>query len=53
MLQKEGAWDVEGYADTEWKEMSSNTEKVASEVLGASKGLGTRPKDLWWWNEEV
>ena len=27
--------------------------KVASEVLGVTKGSGCESKDTWWWNEDV
>lgn len=33
--------------------MSRCIRKVATEVLGMSKGLGLRPQKSWWWNEEV
>ena len=33
--------------------MSDCIRKVASNVLGISKGLGPTKKETWWWNEEV
>ena len=27
--------------------------KVASEVLGVTKGSGCDSKDTWWWNEDL
>src|ERR1041384_1175122 len=33
--------------------MEGCIQKVANNVLGVSKGMGTRPQYTWWWNEEV
>ena len=36
-----------------WEKMTTNIQKVASEVCGVTKGSGDEAKDTWWWNEEV
>ena len=33
--------------------MTTCVRKVASEVLGVTKGSGYDSKDTWWWNEDV
>jgi len=33
--------------------MATCIRKVASEVLGVTKGSGCGSKDTWWWNEDV
>ena len=33
--------------------MATCVRKVASEVLGVTKGSGCDSKDTWWWNEDV
>ena len=36
-----------------WEKMAICVRKVASEVLGVTKGSGCDSKDTWWWNEDV
>ena len=36
-----------------WEKMATCVRKVASEVLGVTKGSGCDSKDTWWWNEDV
>ena len=36
-----------------WEKMATCIRKVASEVLGVTKGSGCNSKDTWWWNEDV
>ena len=33
--------------------MATCVRKVATEVLGVTKGSGYDSKDTWWWNEDV
>ncbi|XP_066381990.1 uncharacterized protein [Miscanthus floridulus] len=33
--------------------MATCVRKIASEVLGVTKGSGYNSKDTWWWNEDV
>ena len=36
-----------------WLKMATCVRKVASEVLGVSRGDKQEGKDTWWWNDEV
>ena len=36
-----------------WEMMATCVRKVASEVLGVTKGSRCDLKDTWWWNEDV
>ena len=36
-----------------WEKMATCVWKVASEVLGVTKGSECDSKDTWWWNEDV
>ena len=36
-----------------WEKMATCVRKVASEVLGVTKGSGCDSKDTWWWNKDV
>ena len=36
-----------------WLKMVTCVRKVASEVLGVSRGGKQEEKDTWWWNDEV
>ena len=50
---EEGPWNDEGDANSMWEKMATCIRKVASEVLGVTKGSGCNSKDTWWWNEDV
>ena len=50
---EEGPWNNEGDANSIWEKMATCIRKVASEVLGVTKGSGCDSKDTWWWNEDV
>ncbi len=43
----EGVQDVDLDADTLWMEMQERIKKVASKVLGLSKGRGPRQQESW------
>ena len=45
---EEGPWNVEGDANSMWEKMATCVRKVASEVLGVTKGSGCDSKDTWW-----
>ena len=36
-----------------WEKMTTCVRKVASKILGVTKGSGCDSKDTWWWNEDV
>jgi hypothetical protein len=48
----EGAWSKED-ANNMWVKITTYIRKVASEVLGVTKGSIGEPKDTWWWTENV
>ena len=50
---EEDPWKDEGDANSMWEKMATCVRKVASEVLGVTKGSGCDSKDTWWWNEDV
>ena len=50
---EEGPWNDEGDANSMWEKMATCIRKVASEVLGVTKGSECDSKDTWWWNEDV
>ena len=50
---EEGPWNDEGDANSMWEKMATCVRKVASEVLGVTKGSGCYQKDTQWWNEDV
>jgi hypothetical protein len=50
---QEGPWQDEGDANDMWEKMATCVRKIASEVLGVTKGGGCDSKDTWWWNEDV
>ena len=50
---EEGPWNDEGDANNMWEKMVTCVRKVASEVLGVTKGSGCEPKYTWWWSEDV
>jgi hypothetical protein len=50
---EEGPWQDEGDANDMWEKMATCIRKIASEVLGVTKGGGCDLKDSWWWNEDV
>ena len=49
----EGPWEEGEDADDMWLKMATCVRKVASEVLGVSRGGKQEGKDTWWWNGEV
>ena len=49
----EGPWKEGEDADDMWLKMMTCVRKVASEVLGVSRGGKQEGKDTWWWNDEV
>ena len=49
----EGPWEEGEDADDMWLKIVSCVRKVASEVLGVSRGSKQEGKDTWWWNDEV
>ncbi|KAG5632589.1 hypothetical protein H5410_004306 [Solanum commersonii] len=52
-LMEMGAWSGSGDADTMWNKAASCIRKVASKVLGVSRGNFGGHKGDWWWNGEV
>ncbi|TKW31776.2 hypothetical protein SEVIR_2G129701v4 [Setaria viridis] len=50
---KEGPWKEGEDANNMWEKMANCIRKVASEVLGVTKGGRVVDKDTWWWNEDV
>ncbi|KAG5594214.1 hypothetical protein H5410_035446 [Solanum commersonii] len=53
MLIGMGAWSGSGDADAMWNKAASCIRKVASKVLGVSRGNFGGHKGDWWWNGEV
>ncbi|GMP84452.1 hypothetical protein CsSME_00037979 [Camellia sinensis var. sinensis] len=51
-MDKEGAWDLEGDANTMWNSMANCMRRISREVLGESKGTGPSSRETWWWREE-
>ena len=49
----EGPWEEGEDADDMRLKMATCVRKVASEVLGVSRGDKQEGKDTWWWNDEV
>ncbi|KAJ3706103.1 hypothetical protein LUZ61_009808 [Rhynchospora tenuis] len=52
-LIAEGPWTVEAEVNVMWKEMTICIKKIATEVLGVTRGNNREPKDTWWWNDDV
>ena len=50
---EEGLWNVEGEANSMWEEMATWIRKVATKVFGVTRGTRHKPKDTWWWNEDM
>ncbi|KAJ4809245.1 hypothetical protein LUZ62_021811 [Rhynchospora pubera] len=50
---EEGPWKAGEEANKMWEDMSASIQKVATEVLGVTRGSNREPKDTWWWNDEV
>ena len=50
---EEGPRKDEDDANNMWEKMATCIQKVASEVLGVTKGSGCDSKDTWWWNEDM
>ena len=50
---KDGDWSFEGETIAMWKQMANCIRKVATEVLGGSKGEIHYNKEAWWWSIEV
>ena len=44
---EEGPWNDEGDANIMWEKKTTCVQKVASEVLGVTKGSGCDSKDTW------
>ena len=44
---EEGPWNDKGDANSMWEKIATCVRKVASEVLGVTKGSGCDPKDTW------
>ena len=42
---KEGSWKEEDYINNMWEKMTTNIQKVVSEVCGVTKGSGGEAKD--------
>ena len=49
----EGPWEEGEDADNTWGKMTTCIRKVATKVLGVTKGSKGAIKDTWWWNEDV
>jgi hypothetical protein len=49
----EGSWNECEDADNMWKEIATHIQKVAIEVFGVTRGNKHKPKDTWWWNDDV
>jgi hypothetical protein len=49
----ERSWNKSKNADNMWKEMTTHIRKVAIEVFGVTRGYKHKPKDTWWWNDDV
>jgi len=49
----EGSWEEGEDANNTWRKMATCIRKVATEVLGVTKGSKGATKDTWWWNEDV
>ena len=50
-MLSEGPWEEGEDADDMWLKMATCVRKVASEVLGVSRGGKQEGKDTWWWND--
>jgi hypothetical protein len=49
----EGSWNESEDVNNIWKEMTTHIRKVAIEVFGVTRGNKCKPKDTWWWNDDV
>jgi hypothetical protein len=49
----EGSWNEGEDADNMWKEMTTHIRKVAIVVFGVIRGNKRKPKDTWWWNDDI
>jgi uncharacterized protein YaaR (DUF327 family) len=49
----EGLWNAGEDANNMWDKMSTNIQKVAIKVFGATRGNKREPKDIWWWNDDI
>jgi hypothetical protein len=49
----EGSWNKGEDADNIWKEMVTHIWKVAIKVFGVTRENKRKPKDTWWWNDDI
>ena len=50
---KEGSWKKEDDINNMWEKMTTNIQKVVSEVCGVTKESEGKAKDTWWCHKEV
>jgi hypothetical protein len=49
----EGPWNACEDANNMWDEMSTHIRKVTIKVFGVIRENKRKPKDTWWWNDDV